>query len=65
MPAHTPIDRAAKRLNVTAEKLWELQGFGWISIVEKNGMHFILGHHEYIKPISGTEVYLPSTTLRD
>jgi|ERR1035437_3983392 hypothetical protein len=47
MPAHTPIDRAAKRLNVTAEKLWELQGFGWISIVEKNGMHFIPGHHEY------------------
>jgi hypothetical protein len=45
MPAHTPIDRAAKRLNVTAEKLWELQGFGWISIVEKNGMHFIRGHH--------------------
>lgn len=45
MPA--PIDRVAKRLNVTTEKLWELQGSGWISIVEKNGMHFIRGHHEY------------------
>ena len=32
---------------MTAEKLWEFQGFGWISIVEKNGIHFIRGHHEY------------------
>ena len=47
MPAHIPIDNVAERLNVTAEKLWELQGFGWISIVEKNGVHFIRGHHEY------------------
>ncbi len=47
MPAHIPIGRVAERLNVTAEKLWELQDFGWISIVEKNGMHFIRGHHEY------------------
>jgi hypothetical protein len=47
MPAHIPIDNVADRLNVSAEKLWELQGFGWISIVEKNGMHFIRGHHEY------------------
>ena len=47
MPAHIPIDNAAGRLNVTVEKLWELQGFGWISIVEKNGMHFLQGHHEY------------------
>jgi hypothetical protein len=44
---HIPIDSVAERLNVTAEKLWELQGFGWISIVEKNGMHFIQAHHEY------------------
>ena len=47
MPAHIPIDNVAERLNVSPEKLWELQGFGWISIVEKNGMHFIRGHHEY------------------
>jgi hypothetical protein len=47
MPAHIPIDHVAERLNVTAEKLWELQGLGWISIVEKNGIHFIRGHHEY------------------
>lgn len=47
MPAHIPIDRVVERLNVTAEKLWELQGFGWISIVEKNCIHFIQGHHEY------------------
>lgn len=47
MPAYIPIDRVAERLNVTPEKLWELQGYGWISIVEKNGMHFIRGHHEY------------------
>jgi len=47
MPAHIPIDNVAERLNVTTEKLWELQSFGWISIVEKNGMHFIRGHHEY------------------
>lgn len=32
---------------MTAAKLWELQGFGWISIMEKNGMHFIRGDHEY------------------
>lgn len=47
MSEHIPIDRVAVRLNVTPEKLWELQGFGWISIVEKNGMHFIRGHQEY------------------
>ena len=47
MPAHTPIDRVAERLNVTTEKLREFQGSGWISIVEKNGMHFIRGDHEY------------------
>ena len=47
MSEHIPIDHVAVRLNVTPEKLWELQGFGWISIVEKNGMHFIRGHHEY------------------
>jgi hypothetical protein len=47
MPAHIPIDNVAVRLNVTPEKLWELQGFGWISIVEKNGLHFIPGHHQY------------------
>jgi hypothetical protein len=47
MPAHIPIDNVADRLNVTTEKLWEMQGFGWISIEEKNGTHFIRGHHEY------------------
>jgi len=47
MPEHLPIDRVEKRLNVTAEKLWEFQGLGWISIVEKSGMHYIRGHHEY------------------
>ncbi len=47
MPTHIPIDRVAERLNVTAEKLWEFQSLGWISIVEKNGVHFIRGHHEY------------------
>src|SRR5271169_1060240 len=47
MPEHIPIDRVAERLNVSVEKLWELQGLGWISIVEKNGMHFVRGHHEY------------------
>jgi hypothetical protein len=47
MPQHIPIDRVAERLNVTTETLWAMQGLGWISIVEKNGMHFIRGHHEY------------------
>ena len=47
MSAYIPLDRVAERLNVSAEKLWELQGFGWISIIEKNGLLFIPEHHEY------------------
>jgi len=47
MSAYIPLDRVDERLNVSAEKLWELQGFGWISIIEKNGLLFIPEHHEY------------------
>jgi hypothetical protein len=47
MPVYTPVDHVAKRLNVTAEQLWVLQGFGWISIVEKNGTPLIRGDQEY------------------
>jgi hypothetical protein len=47
MSAYIPLDRVAERLNVSAEKLWEMQGFGWISIVEKNGRVFIPEHLEY------------------
>ena len=42
-----PARPRAERLNVSAEKLWELQGFGWISIIEKKGLLFIPEHHEY------------------
>ena len=47
MPAFTPVDRVVERLNVTVEKLWDFQGFGWISIVEKDGTLFIPEHQEY------------------
>ena len=47
MPVYSPVDRVAERLNVTAEQLWAFQGFGWISIVEKNGAPFIRGDQEY------------------
>ena len=47
MPVHIPLDRVADRLNITAEKLWEFQRLGWISIVAKNGMHFVRADHEY------------------
>lgn len=47
MPAYSPVDRVAERLNVTPEQLWEMQRFGWISIVEKDGTPFIRGHQEY------------------
>ena len=29
------------------DKLRELESFGWISIVEKNGVLYVPGHHEY------------------
>jgi hypothetical protein len=47
MPPYIPVDRVAERLNVTAEKLWEFQGFGWIWIVEKKGTPCVPEHHEY------------------
>jgi len=47
MPAFTPVDRVAERLNVTVQRLWDFQGFGWISIVEKDGTFFIPEHQEY------------------
>jgi hypothetical protein len=46
MPPYIPIDRVAERLSVTAEKLWEFQGFGWIWIVQKKGRHCIPEHHD-------------------
>ena len=62
MPSHIPIDRVAERLKVTSAKLWELQGLGWISIVEKNGMHFMQEHQEYkAKFILHLEVVLKLT----
>ncbi len=45
--SYIPVDQVAEKLNVTTEKLWELQGFGWISIVTKNGIHFVPRPHEY------------------
>lgn len=47
MPAYVPLDRAAERLNVSSDRLWEFQDFGWISIVEKHGLPFIPQDHEY------------------
>jgi len=47
MSVYIPLDRVAERLNVSAEKLWEMQGFGWISIVEKNSLVFIPEHLQY------------------
>lgn len=47
MPGHSSVDRVAERLKVPAEKLWEFQDAGWISIVEKDGKPFIAGDHEY------------------
>ena len=47
MPAYTSVDRFAERLNVTVQRLRDFQGFGWISIVEKDGTLFIPDHQEY------------------
>jgi hypothetical protein len=47
MLAYIPLNRVAERLSVSAEKLWEMQGFGWIKIVEKNGLLFIPERLEY------------------
>jgi hypothetical protein len=47
MQVYTPVERAAQKLNVTVEKLRILQAFGWISIAEKNGAHFVRADHEY------------------
>ena len=47
MQGYTPLECFAKRLRVTAEKLQELEGFGWISITEKDGRLFIARKHEY------------------
>ena len=47
MPAYTRVDSVVQRLNTTVEKFRELEGFGWISIVEKNGVLYVPGHHEY------------------
>jgi len=47
VPPYVSIDCVAERLNVTAEKLWELQRVGWIWIVEKNGTPCIPERHEY------------------
>jgi hypothetical protein len=44
MQVYTPIDRVAQKLNVTVEKLWILQAFGWVA--EKNGTHFVREDHE-------------------
>jgi hypothetical protein len=37
VPPYIPVTRAAETLMIPAEKLWELQRYGWISIVEKSG----------------------------
>lgn len=47
MPQYTPVDNVSRRLNITAAKLRELEGFGWISITEKNGVLYIPQRHEY------------------
>jgi DNA-binding transcriptional MerR regulator len=47
MPVYSPIDRVAQKLNVTVEKLRILQAFGWISVTEKNGTHFVREDHVY------------------
>src|SRR5260370_35435678 len=47
MPAYTRVDSVVQRLNTTIEKFRELESFGWISIVEKNGVLYVPGHHEY------------------
>ena len=47
MPMYTPVDRAAERLSITVDKLRELESFGWISVVERNGVLYVPGHHEY------------------
>lgn len=59
MPVYTPVDRVAERLNTTDEHLWDFEGFGWISIMEKNGTPFIRGDQEYrAKFILGLEQVL-------
>jgi len=44
---YTRVDGAAERLNVTVEKLRDLESFGWISVVERNGVLYIPRRHEY------------------
>ena len=47
MPVYTPVETVARRLNSTAEELDNLESFGWISTVEKNGIRYLPGHQEY------------------
>jgi hypothetical protein len=46
MPAYTPVDRVAQKLNVTLDKLRIMQAFRWISITERNGTEFVRADHE-------------------
>ena len=45
VPPYIPVNRAAQTLMITGEKLWELQRYGWIWIVEKNGTPCVPEHH--------------------
>jgi hypothetical protein len=44
---YIPVTRAAETLGITSEKLWELRRYGWISIMEKNGMPYVAEHDVY------------------
>ena len=44
---YNPVDHVAQKLNVTVEKLWIMQAFGWISITERNGTPFVRADHAY------------------
>ncbi len=47
MATYTPLQRAAEKLETTADQIREFASLGWIKIAEKNGMEFVADNQEY------------------
>jgi DNA-binding transcriptional MerR regulator len=47
MPAYTTLDRAAERLNITADQLRAFEELGRILVINRNGAPFIRADQEY------------------
>ena len=47
MATYTPLERAAEKLDTTADTLRTFKSLGWVSITEKNGLAFLADNQEY------------------